>query len=122
MRLYFFTLYNLSGIQKGIQAGHAALEYVEQHFDHPEYREFIENHKTWILLSGGGSEDMKERMHELASFKIPYTTFTEPDLNNSISAICFLMDEKDFMRPREFAIGECLEINRWINSFQLAPN
>ena len=27
LRMYFFTIYQLSGIQKGIQAGHAALEY-----------------------------------------------------------------------------------------------
>ena len=93
LRLYFFVMYNLSGIQKGIQAGHAALEYARFFGDTLEYQSFISKYKTFILLDGGGSIDMKAREKELKAFGIPFVSFLEPDLNLSLSAVAFLVDE-----------------------------
>lgn len=52
-RMYFFVPCNISEIQKGIQAGHAALEYAFLYGDTDEYKSFIVNDKTWIILNGG---------------------------------------------------------------------
>ncbi len=93
-RMYFFVLYNISGRQQGIQAGHAALEYARTFGDTPEYQDFIKNHKTWIVLSGGGSNDILQREIELEEHGIKFESFQEPDLNDSVSAIAFLVPEE----------------------------
>lgn len=104
-RMYFFVPYNISDIQKGIQAGHAALEYATEFGHTYEYGEFIEHWKTWIILNGGttnSTRDLKsgervgslDRIQDtLESFDIPHSIFKEPDLNNALSAVCFLADE-----------------------------
>lgn len=96
MRMYFFVMGNLSGRQQGIQAGHAAVEYSRYADEETQQRyvEFADNHKTFILLDGGGSNDMQNRMRELASFGITLAPFYEPDLNNSLSAIAFILPEE----------------------------
>lgn len=108
-RMYFFLPYHLSGIQKGIQAGHAALEYAYKYGHTPEYKSFIENDKTWILLNGGTTRsrlvsnlkgkdedtgDLNEIATELLQNRIPFEIFEEPDLNYALTAICFLADER----------------------------
>jgi len=131
LRMYFFVMYNLSGIQKGIQAGHAALEYYLKYSDIPEYREFIENHKTFILLDGGGSNDMLERAKELYDYGIDYATFNEPDLNNSLSAIAFIVPEEIYGMEKEFIdyaeqnsefMRYDVQIAKYLKSFRLASN
>lgn len=148
--MYFFTLYSLAGLHKGIQAGHSALEYVELYGQTQEYQDFIKNHKTFILLDGGGSQQMVERELELENFGIRYASFCEPDLSYGISAISFLIsediynfDEKAFLNyGYHVAIGEHMffghgakestakakedlkkyELYKWLKSFRLASN
>jgi len=112
-RMYFFVPYNISEIQKGIQAGHAALRYAHQFGrfnEHAPIWDFIEDHETWIILNGGTTNtkmevyDNKDNIRPIGSLNqivqkftgknIDYATFTEPDLNNALSAICFLADER----------------------------
>jgi hypothetical protein len=95
-RMYFLTMYNLSPIQKGIQAGHAALEYDLKYGGTQEYKDFTTNDKTWIVLNGGASGDMIKHSAMLSQLGVKYESFTEPDLNNSISAICYLLPEEDW--------------------------
>ena len=104
-RMYFLTMYNLSPIQKGIQAGHAALEYTLKYGDTQEYKDFIANDKTWIVLNGGTSGDMVKHCEVLDNLGINFERFYEPDLNNSISAICYLLSEEDWLA------GEAILIN-----------
>jgi hypothetical protein len=111
-------MYNLSGIQKGIQTGHAALEYVLK-FPDSATRDFIANHKTFIVLDGGTSGTMLDRMAELEDLKIDYAEFREPDLNNSVSAIAFLVDEADY---DDEDILEVNPIKQYIKCFRLASN
>ena len=104
LRMYFFTIYQLTGIQKGIQCGHAALEYVEMYGERAQYKEFIKKHKTWIVLNGGVTQN--NLMPEEGSINfistllhqqgIEYASFREPDLNNAMTAVCFLVDERVF--------------------------
>lgn len=150
LRMYFFVMYNLSGIQKGIQAGHAALEYARSYRDDPQFKDFTENHKTFILLDGGGSNDMLVREKELNAFGIKYASFNEPDLNGSMSAIAFVMPESVYgFKEEEFikyglyianglalVMGEGKEAiirkanddfethkeYKWLKSFRLAAN
>lgn len=118
MRMYFFVMGNLSGRQQGIQAGHAALEYVLKYPDGVT-REFIHDHKTFIVLDGGTSGTMLERMAELEDLKIDYAEFREPDLNNSVSAIAFLVDEEDYDDPDIFEVNP---VKQYLKRFRLASN
>ena len=55
LRMYGFTMYNLSEIQKGIQFGHTVVEYGLKHFKDKDYQDWANNHKTFIILNGGTS-------------------------------------------------------------------
>jgi len=116
-RLYFFVPYNISEIQKGIQAGHAALEYAYAYGDNEDYEHFIKHDKTWIVLNGGttrGETFSKDYFDGLGSINqiansleengIKYSKFYEPDLNFALTAVCFLADERvwDFEKYPEF--------------------
>lgn len=108
LRMYFFVPYNLSDIQKGIQAGHAALEYAETFGDTDLYKNFINYYKTWIVLNGGTTNNSYEiitgkprgTLNEIAdtliSNDIDFAHFHEPDLNDSLTSICFIADERVF--------------------------
>lgn len=104
-RMYFLVPYNISEIQKGIQAGHAALEYANLFGNTKEYKSFIKNDKTWIILNGGTTRynhrtlpeefgDMDKIALEFYNRLIDHANFCEPDLNYALTAICFLADER----------------------------
>lgn len=117
-RLYFFVPYNLSPIQQAIQAGHAALEYARKYQNDPDFIDFADNWKTWIILNGGttNSKLLKDSetgwyanprtdeapylgsldniAHQLIKNKINYSLFQEPDLNDALTAVCFIADTK----------------------------
>ena len=102
--MYFFVPYNISEIQKGIQAGHASLEYVRKYGHTDLCIDFVKRHKTWIILNGGTTMDydehnrtcgdMNEIRDKLSDNEIIYAEFREPDLNNALTAVCFIADER----------------------------
>jgi hypothetical protein len=103
LRMYFFTIYQLSGIQAGIQCGHAALEYANMYKDDPQYKDFIENWKTWVILNGGTTNScsdelgsLNEIVNQFGAKGIKYSVFHEPDLNNALTAMCFIADSRVF--------------------------
>jgi hypothetical protein len=102
-RMYFFVPYNLSPIQQAIQAGHAALEYAVKYFKEKDFENFMFYDKTWIILNGGTTNDghwgnfpgsMQEIRKQLRENRIAHEVFNEPDLNEALTAICFLADER----------------------------
>jgi len=102
-RMYFFVPYNLSPIQQAIQAGHAALEYASKYADQQSFKDFVFWDKTWIVLNGGTSNSgylghplgTMEELYEFLRYNaIPCANFNEPDINNAMTAICFLADER----------------------------
>ena len=102
-RMYFFTIYQLTGIQKGIQCGHCVEEYISKYGSDPEYQDYFKNWKTWYVYNGGTTNDDEESkfygsindiVDQLEVNDIKYAVFREPDLNNSITAVCFLCDER----------------------------
>lgn len=111
-RMYFFVPYNISPIQQGIQAGHAALRYALHYGknspDDPIW-DFIAHWETWIVLNGGttnGRRDLTGKVEgslnqiadQLAEEGIPFTYFIEPDLNDALTALCLICDERVFNR------------------------
>lgn len=110
VRMYFFVPYNISEIQKGIQAGHASLRYARLFAEkNPEVWDFVDNHETWIILNGGtmnaerdfdgiAKGGMNQIADVLLSNDIDFSYFLEPDLNDGLSALCFLCDEQVFNR------------------------
>ena len=68
-RLYFFVLGSLSGICKGIQAGHAAVEYARLFGDTLEFKDFAKYDETFILLNGGTSNDGTVGMYGMLAEK-----------------------------------------------------
>ena len=122
-RMYFLTLYNISEIQKGIQCGHAALEYANKFSKTEAYKHFIKHDKTWVILNGGVSNNinldteekvgigtMEQHMLHLKDIKIDHVVFHEPDLNNSLTSICFLVPNSVFNRI------DYPDFNKWITN------
>lgn len=114
-RLYALVIYQLSGRQGGIQAGHCAQEYDRKYGkDDPESEvwKFIDNHKTWYVMNGGttndGSKILKEDdgtpyrgtlnkdIDKLEKANVKHVIFREPDLGDVITACVFLCDERVF--------------------------
>lgn len=129
-RMYFFTLYNISPIQAGIACSHAALEYVQKFALHAneddDHRkiiiDFIENHKTFVVLNGGTSITMLDRIQELDDLGIHWASFVEPHLNNSCSAIAFIVDESEYNPSKTEVIYETNFIYEYLQNFNLASN
>jgi hypothetical protein len=105
LRMYFFVPYNISEIQKGIQAGHAAIRYVIEYGRTQEFKDWYINNKTWIILNGGTTRYFREESDlengtlnkiadELSLNNINNSVFHEPDLNYALTAICFIADER----------------------------
>lgn len=113
-RMYFFVPYNISPIQQAIQAGHSALEYARKYTDDYEFQDFADKWKTWIILNGGttnskGKEGANFRediepyigtldniVQQIIMNEVKYSIFTEPDLNDALTAVCFICDERVF--------------------------
>jgi len=120
LRMYFFVPYQLTGIQQGIQSGHAALEFALRYGrynpDHMIWT-FIERYKTWVILNGGTTnhgyaQANKGTLDEIyrniivynvearLDDKIDVEKFCEPDLNDALTAVCFIVDERVFNKEK----------------------
>lgn len=99
-RMYAFVLYQLSGIQKGIQAQHAISRYGLTFGHSPEYQRWITEDETTIVLTPGGGEQLLEVIHALIDNKINYRVFEEADLYGKPTAVCFLVDERVWDRKK----------------------
>ena len=81
--------YNLSDIQKGIQFGHAVVEYANDHFNDEEYQQWAKNDKTFIILNGGTTNNTRLKegtlnlyLNEAIEHGITVGEFSEPDLGD----------------------------------------
>ena len=102
-RMYIFVPYQLTGIQKGIQSGHCVEQYAFKYHNDPEYKDYVKVWRTWYVYNGGttcskqdtffrGSLDLIK--DDLKANGIKFAKFKEPDLNYSLTAVCFLADER----------------------------
>jgi hypothetical protein len=115
LRMYCMVAYNLSPIQKGIQALHAVARYAS-HFGHIQlFKDWVDNYETVILLDAGTSNSAKvsitediveykgslnQLWHEFSSkpewFGNNLDLFHEPDYNDGMTAFCLIVDERVF--------------------------
>jgi hypothetical protein len=108
-RLYGLVPYQLTGIQQGIQFGHALQEYNNFVRNNPDtedsknFKEWSENCKTFIVLNGGTTNDkqvgldyfgtLNNHVKTLHIMNINYATFREPDLGDQLTAVVFIVPE-----------------------------
>jgi len=109
-RMFHLVIYQLSGIQAGIQASHARDEYAEAFDQDEDFKSWRKTHKTVILLNGGDTNSlgydhysrkpyvgtMQMHIEKLKELGIKYSEFFEPSLNNALTGISFLLDERVF--------------------------
>ena len=123
LRMYGLVPYNISPIQQAIQFGHAVVEYGQkmkylgEHNQslNTQYNDWADNWKTFIILNGGTSNHSINRYHQsdepfvgsmesnlvlLEQNSIEIATFYEPDLNDMLSAVVFIVDERVFNRKK----------------------
>ena len=125
LRMYGLVPYNISPIQQAIQFGHAVVEYGQMiknkgpvgsgiyswytRDNEGVYNDWANNWKTFIILNGGTSNHSKNRYSNeeyvgsmeqnlkcLEENGVNLATFYEPDLNDMLSAIVFIVDERVF--------------------------
>jgi hypothetical protein len=147
LRMYGFVPYNISEIQKGIQFGHAVVEYGQMvkkekpdvewleanghRYIHVNnliepsineiYNDWANNWKTFIILNGGTSNhvdpeyigSMEGILEELKKNEITLATFNEPDLNDMLSAVVFIIDERVFNRRVYLDFGDWVVENHF---------
>jgi hypothetical protein len=142
-RMYFLTPYNLSPIQAGIQSLHGVVEYQLLYGDNIEYLTWAKHWKTVILLNGGTSNNAGSHMYEnpinnpnntplygtmeqhgdaLSFANIKYAAFFEPDANNMLTSIAFLVDERVF-KTRQRGPNDVYYpgFEEWLAKFKMLP-
>lgn len=93
--MYVLVPYNLSEIQKGIQAAHAIAEYVFAYRDNKNLKQWVTTDKTIIILNGGTTginSSMSAYRTDLYKLRVNIREFNEPDLNDAMTAVAFLVD------------------------------
>ena len=111
LRMYGLVIYQLSGIQKGIQFGHAGFDYGQSAkfngIEIGKYDDWANNWKTVILLNGGTTNTnptrlgtLNQHFQTLKDNLITCTPFYEPDLGDQLTAVAFIVDERVFNREK----------------------
>jgi hypothetical protein len=122
-RMYGLVPYNISSIQSAIQYGHAVQEYNNLMIDGSSimqsvnfetklresnkigYDKWRKKDKTFIILNGGTTNDtiddkwygsLQKSRDTLYDNGVLFAEFYEPDLNYSLTAVVFLVDERVF--------------------------
>jgi hypothetical protein len=106
-RMYGLVAYQLSEIQKGIQFGHAVVEYGLEFGNSPEYQKWAKEDKTFIILNGGTTNtrydenddhigSLNNHRQLLSDEEVQFRSFFEPDLGDQLTAVVFLVDDRVF--------------------------
>ncbi len=88
IRCYVLANIDLPPIHAGIQALHASCELVWNHQKLPIVKEWVENHKTVVLL-GATLEELNNMKNIFDLMGKCYSEFKEPDLDNLLTAVAF---------------------------------
>lgn len=133
--MYVLVNNSLSTISKGIQAVHAVVEYGQKYSTLDEYKNWAKKDKTVIILDGGISNKnkkvgMKEIVLKLKNLKVNFSEFREPDINNCLTAIAFIVDERvydenkylSFMVEKKYkqSADKIFELRQLIKSLKLS--
>lgn len=83
---------HLSGIQAGIQTAHGASFFAKEF---PEINKwYVETDATLIVLEDNSMDSIKQIINYLVVLDIPFYVFREPDLDNLITSVYFVLDEE----------------------------
>lgn len=89
MKMYIMiNRQDLTLVQCGVQASHAAVEYASQFKDNPQFLNWVKNHKTMIFLEASKDDILKMEDY----FKYIGKTsarFIEPDIGDVLTAVAF---------------------------------
>ncbi len=100
LRMYALVHRSLSSIQKGIQAQHAITKFQRewpQEEPKKRYEKWADVDQTTIILDGGSHIELLDSYVKITNkFEHCATLFKEPDLNNCVTAVAFLLDERIF--------------------------
>ena len=124
MRAIVLTNSWLSGVQKGLQAGHALVEMsLTENF---LYQEWAAWHKTLIVVEGGSHRDLEDFflfLHKGDEVDYAFSSFSEDEesLNNATTAVAVILSNKyeDYLqnyRQRDLA-GIWLQLTDWEKEF-----
>lgn len=103
LRMYGLVPYNLSPIQQGIQFSHGIVEaFVNwDQNDRDLLNQWANDDKTVIILNGGTTNKstlrlgtLNQHAHTLNTNGIKCSYFSEEDLGDQLTVVCFLVDER----------------------------
>jgi DNA-binding transcriptional ArsR family regulator len=113
LRMYGLVNYQLTGIQKGIQFGHAVVKYGQMmkksdYYDQSKvYDKWANEYQTFIILNGGTTNinqislgTLNQHLKTLNDNGIICADFYEPDLGDQLTAISFIVDERVFNKKK----------------------
>jgi hypothetical protein len=133
-KMYGIVMRHLSGIQKGIQFGHAALVYQDKYKANFEAYKIKPAKLPFIILQAVTSDELEETAKMLKSWGIDVVNFYEPDFSNALTGIAFLLDERVYDTDKypvtkegvhkELAADDnrLLKIRNLVKKFPLATN
>jgi len=92
-RIYTLTRTDISAGQQAVQAGHSLAQYIIDWNPHIT--------KDWangsiINLGLGSEKSLKRWIKKIEKYRLKYSIFREPDMNNEITSIAVLSDGKIF--------------------------
>lgn len=99
MRLYSFTNYYLSSLQKGLQTAHCVSDM--SLLNHNLYLEWAKSHKTVVILNGGNSGNLQSiydfflENHKSLSIDMPFVKFHEDEvsLGGALTSVAIVIPE-----------------------------
>jgi hypothetical protein len=113
LRMYGFVNYQLTGIQKGIQYGHAVVKFGQKIKNSGDeeliqlWNDWADNWQTFIILDGGTTSfnissigTLNNFYNQIVEMEIPCQDFRETDLGDQMTAFVFLADERVFNRKK----------------------
>lgn len=92
--MYMLVLPSLSSIQKGIQAMHALEEYHIIYGETKELYKWGRNDKAIKILNVESLEKLTEIKKELVKREIRFSYFNEEGLNDLLTALCLIVEDK----------------------------
>lgn len=97
--MYGFVMYQLGAtIHAGIQYGHAKDEFSIKYGRTKTFKRWLHKDKVYMIKNGGTTNSvsggLQTRIKELEERKIKYATFREEDMDNILTSIAFLIDER----------------------------
>ena len=120
-RMYAIAMRHLSGIQKAIQCWHAGQHYANKYGDRADFKQWATKDETIIILEAGTTDQLKKVKKKLEKLGVPVTDFHEPDFDNALTAIAFVVDER-VSQSFDTEDGAILAVRNVLKSFPLASN